>query len=94
VTRDQKYMGRICELGCIVCRIDKGVFSPAEPHHLLKNGRRIDDLHTIPLCPLHHRAGVNNDEFVSRHPWKTEFESRYGSEWKLFALTKEALRVA
>jgi len=49
----------------------------------------VDDLHTIPLCPNHHRLGVNSPEYVSRHPWKKEFERRYGTEWELFEKVKK-----
>jgi hypothetical protein len=62
-------------------------------HHILKNGKRVDDLHTIPLCPIHHRLGVNDKVAVSRHPWKKEFEKRYGTEWELFEQTKQRVEV-
>lgn len=70
-------------LGCIVCLNEFGVVSPPEMHHLLRAGRRIDDFHTIPLCLNHHRSGVNTEQYVSRHPWKKEFEKRYGKETDL-----------
>jgi hypothetical protein len=62
-------------------------------HHILRNGKRVDDLHTIPLCPIHHRLGVNDKVAVSRHPWKKEFEKRYGTEWELFEQTKQRVEV-
>jgi hypothetical protein len=65
-----------------------GVRSPADIHHIHRNSRRVDDFHTIPLCPLHHRSGLNTPEVVSRHPWKKEFERRYGDEWELFKQVK------
>ena len=81
------------DIGCIVCINTLGVSSPSDIHHIHKNGRRIDDLHTIQLCPMHHRAGFNNKQFVSRHPWKREFESRYGTEWELFEQIKQHVKV-
>ena len=72
------------EMGCIVCLNEHGVISPPDIHHIHKNTRRVDDLHTIPLCPTHHRVGVNSATAVSRHPWKKEFERRYGTEWELY----------
>jgi len=42
---------------------------------------------------LHHRSGHNTEEYVSRHPWKTEFERRYGTEMELYQQTKERLNV-
>lgn len=86
---ESEWMDAICELGCIVCRQFGKTFSPAEPHHLLSGGRRIGHLQTIPLCDRHHRSGVNNAGWVSRHPWRTEFVLRYGSEEFLLAKTKE-----
>lgn len=78
-------MDAICQLGCIVCR-NEGVSSgPASPHHLLDTGRRINHFHTIPLCHRHHQEGSNTPAWVSRHPWRAEFEKRYGSELELLA---------
>jgi len=81
------------DIGCIVCLNEYGVRSPADMHHVHKNGRRIDDLHTIPLCYTHHRSGVNNKDAVSRHPWKRAFEQRYGSEWELYEQVKKHAEV-
>ena len=78
------------DIGCIVCWNLYGIRTPADIHHIHKNGnRRVDDFHTIPLCPNHHRSGLNTPECVSRHPWKKEFEKRYGNEWDLFEQVKE-----
>jgi hypothetical protein len=84
-----RWFALLQEIGCIVCLNEHGVRSPADMHHIHRNGRRVDDLHTIPLCHLHHRSGLNNQECVSRHPWKKAFETRYGSEWELYAKVKE-----
>ena len=85
----EKWFLALQDLGCIVCLNELGVRSPPDIHHIHKNSRRVDDLHTIPLCPNHHRSGVNNEEYVSRHPWKREFEKRYGSEWNLYEQVKK-----
>lgn len=78
------------EMGCIVCLNEHGVRSEPDMHHLHENGnRRVSDMHTIPLCPTHHRSGMKTKLFVSRHPWKKEFEKRYGSEWELWEQVKE-----
>ena len=84
-------MDAVVQLGCIACRV-MGVFgTPCEVHHLLKNGERIDHLHTIGLCPSHHRSEINNMHIVSRHPWRREFETRYGTEMQLLNLTREKI---
>lgn len=84
MTDDEKnWLDAICMLGCIVCRNELLGRTPAEPHHLLRGGKRIDHFHTIPLCVSHHRAGICNGLFVSRHPYRREFERRYGTEQEL-----------
>lgn len=90
--RERDWMDRITRLGCIACRV-MGVFgTPCEVHHILRNGRRISHLESIGLCPSHHRAGVNNQHVVSRHPWRREFESRYGPEFWLLQKTRELVK--
>ena len=89
--KKKEWFKAISDLGCIVCLNEHGIKSDPDIHHLLKNGKKIDDLHTIPLCPTHHRFGVNNDQAVSRHPWRVEFERRYGTEIELLANTKNLI---
>ena len=79
------------DLGCIVCLNAGMPRVPSDIHHIHRNSRRVDDFHTIPLCFEHHREGSNNNEWVSRHPWKKEFEKRYGSEWDLFEQVKRLI---
>jgi len=73
-------MERVSALGCIVCRLYLDVFSPAELHHPLSGGRRINDGFYIPICYIHHRSGKNDKEAVSRHPHRKGFTTRYGTE--------------
>ena len=84
-------MDSLSELGCIVCRLHMDCYSPAEIHHI--NGSRKPGCHffTLPLCYRHHREGVKNDLYVSRHPFKAEFVKRYGTEMYLLEKTKEVL---
>lgn len=89
---ESAWMDSICQLGCIVCLLFKGVVSPAEPHHMLRGGRRRGHLFTIPLCPLHHRSGRNDDEVVSRDQNQRRFEKRYGTEDSLLAKTRELVK--
>lgn len=81
---EKKWFDALQQIGCIVCLNEERGVSPPDIHHVHQNGnRRVSHLHTIPLCPLHHRSGHNTKEYVSRHPWKKEFERRYGTEWEL-----------
>ena len=91
---EQRWMNAISELGCIVCRVNDGAYVPCHVHHLIRNGQRIDHMHTIGLCPTHHNSGMNNGLYVSRHPWRREFEKRYGTEQQLLEATKKLLEKA
>ena len=92
-TADEKrFMQKVAEMGCIICSIHLDVYSPAMVHHI--SGRTKKDCHysILPLCFEHHQSGVNTDRFVSRHPWKTEFEKRYGSEMELLDKVNELIK--
>jgi len=67
----KRWMGRVQELGCIVCRKYLFVFSPAEIHHVRegdgKGGQRPrNHLEVLPLCPSHHRNGPLSIHFHKR----------------------------
>lgn len=81
-------MNQITQLGCIVCRMN-GVHTPAEVHHMLSGGRRMGHLFTLPLCPLHHRSGRNDEEVVSRDQNQRRFEARYGTEESLLTAVRK-----
>lgn len=85
----KKWFDTLQDIGCIVCLNEGYSNVPSDIHHIHRNSRRVDDFHTIPLCFNHHREGSKNDRWVSRHPWKKEFEKRYGSEWDLFKQIKD-----
>ena len=77
---EKAHMGRVAELGCIICR------RPAEIHHLpgrpLRNHWRC-----IPLCPDHHR-----NSNVCVHAGRRSFEARFGTEEELLKKTLELLK--
>lgn len=60
-------------------------------HHIEGKTKPEAHLKTIPLCFRHHREGVNNELYVSRHPFKHEFEERYGTEESLLQKVKELI---
>ena len=95
---EQAWLDAICRIGCCVCIRRNLGHTPGEPHHMLDGNLRLGHLFTVYLCPTHHRSGLNNRMAVSRHPWRTEFERRYGTEVELHTWTKkqvlEAQRVA
>lgn len=87
---EKSWLDAITRMGCVVC-LCSGLETDGEPHHILSGGRRIDHMHTICLCPAHHRSGRNDAYAVSRHPWRREFEARYGTEQELLAWTREGV---
>lgn len=91
MTKNQKlFQDRVRALGCIVC-LGQGEDSPAEIHHLLRGSRRIGEDSVLGLCRIHHRGQINTAETVSRHPWRREFEARYGTEAELLEKTQQLI---
>lgn len=87
--KEKQWMDSISNFGCIVCKLFYQCDSPAEIHHIDGKTKPEAHLKTLPLCYKHHREGVNNDMYVSRHPFKKEFESRYGNQYDLLERLKE-----
>jgi hypothetical protein len=88
---EKLWMSDIADLGCVVCRNEGFGNSPAEVHHL-KTGcgmsQRSKDMHSIPLCPTHHRAGVG-DYGVAFHAGPKVWQEKFGTELDLLAQTIE-----
>lgn len=88
------HMGRVAELGCILCRRNGYHGTPAEVHHVRTGtgaGRRADDAETIPLCPYHHRNSNEALHAMGRKAW----ERHHGvTELDLLAETRRLLEVA
>lgn len=87
---ERQHLRRVAELGCIVCREQFCVFSPAEVHHLRIGcgaGQRASHYRTIPLCPPHHRTGGYG---VAIHAGQKMWEDIYGTEESLLGqVTRE-----
>ncbi len=86
---EKKWLDAITELGCIVCRQEMNIYSPAEVHHI--NGGS-NHLESIPLCFEHHRSGRYSKPCTSRHPYKGMFFKLYGSDRELLDIVKEMLK--
>ena len=86
-------MDSIVRLGCCVCVKEGLGATPAVVHHMIgRSGRRRGHLFTLPLCPGHHNSGLNNKTIVSRHPWRSAWECRYGTEEQLLEMVRELVR--
>jgi hypothetical protein len=87
---ERHWVDAISQLGCCVCAMQGHENTPAEIHHMLCGGRRIDHLHSIPLCTGHHRNGDGKLK-IGRHPTKARFEFEYGKEVELLEWTRRAV---
>jgi hypothetical protein len=79
---EKRHMGRVAELGCIICT------EPAQVHHIRDGqgmSQRASNWLVIPLCPEHHMGAL------SVHKTPKQFANIYGSELDLLALTLEKL---
>ena len=81
--KEQEWMDKIQDFGCVICQRTFRTYSPAEIHHIEGKTAPGSHLLTIPLCYAHHRGGEDNLLYTSRHPFKKKFEKRYGSEYDL-----------
>ena len=86
----RRHMGRVAELGCVLCRHLGFDGTPAEVHHIRDGqgaAQRASDFLTVPLCPEHHRGGTGLHGLGTK-----AFERTYKlSELDLLAMTVEAL---
>lgn len=89
-TAAKRHMGKVAEVGCILCRHLGFGETPAQVHHLKEEcgaGQRQSDFLTIPLCQPHHTGSVGIHGLGTK-----AFERTYGlSELDLLALTIERL---
>lgn len=86
----KRHMGRVAELGCILCRHLGYGATPAEVHHIREGqgaAMRASDLLTAPLCPEHHR-GQSGLHGMGRKAFERTYKL---SELDLLAMTLEAL---
>ena len=89
--KEKKHMDKVSQIGCIVCRNEGRGYVPCEIHHIIGKTKPDAHFHVIGLCYEHHRRGENNQIYVSRHPYKREFEKRYGTEDKLLSDVRKYL---
>ena len=85
---ERKHMGRVAQLGCIVCR-NYGHESPAAVHHLVEGHKRLGHMSTIPLCPRHHQ--ITGSFWETIHGNKPRFEKAYGTERELLKQVEDLL---
>lgn len=91
---ERRHLDRLADLGCIVCRLERGEWSPAEIHHP-RIGRglsqRAGHFDAIPLCPIHHRTGGMG---VAFHGGPRKWVAMHGTEAFLLEKCRALLEVA
>jgi len=88
---EKRFMSKVAELGCVVCRNLGHGPTPAELHHPrtgVGKGQRSSNLDVIPLCPTHHRLGGHG---VAFHAGQKTWQEKFGSEWDLVAQIKREI---
>lgn len=89
---EKEWHQKLREFGCIACYVQTGIQgTPCCVHHLTRTGRRISHMHTIGLCPDHHKGAPKGSPKVSFHHNKKAFTEAYGSEFELWELSKRLL---
>ena len=89
---ESKHMGRVADMGCIVC-VNLGLGeSPAAIHHIGNGtwGKRATNYEVIPLCGPHHQTGGYG---VAVHEGRVQWESNFGTEQELLKQTMEWLNL-
>lgn len=56
MTPEQRHMGIVASLGCVICRQFYGVRTPAQVHHVAEGSGVRSDFMTAGLCELHHKG--------------------------------------
>jgi hypothetical protein len=88
---EREWMDSLVAHGCICCILDGQQPRETAVHHILRGGRRMGHLYTIPLCDPGHHQGGQSLGMVSRHPWKARFEAKYGTELELLYLVQKRI---
>lgn len=86
-TAKEKHLhDRLAALGCIACRLDGWINLQVSIHHIA--GRTKPGAHerVLPLCAGHHQDGTGLPGLIAVHPWKRQFEAKYGRQEELLAM--------
>lgn len=91
---DKRLHNQLAALGCIACRIDGNHNPVVSIHHI--DGRTKPGAHerVLPLCAGHHQDGTGIPGLIAVHPWKRQFEQKYGSQYELLAMCMGLIEVA
>lgn len=88
---NSEHRGRVRELGCVVCWLERGVWVYAEAHHpttLNSGGSKCPDEYCLGLCREHHQDGGHG---TAVHAGVETFEALHGRQVVLAALVIRSL---
>lgn len=85
----KKHWDRIAEIGCIACLQDGVHNTHVSIHHVDGRTKPGAHLKVLALCGPHHQTG--GEWAPAIHPYKSQFESRYGTQAELLAETQRRL---
>jgi hypothetical protein len=86
---EKAYWGKLANIvGCIACRLDGIANHHVSIHHCA--GRTTSGCHrkVLTLCAAHHQTG---GEGIAIHPFKKQWEARYGTQQELMDMCNEIL---
>ncbi|WP_163835569.1 Ref family recombination enhancement nuclease [Spartinivicinus ruber] len=88
VNKEQKnfYYALVEYVGCIACR-QAGTFSNwVTIHHINSKKSNNGHWYVLPLCSGHHKHGEGHEslKWFAVHPFKENFERRYGTQHELY----------
>ena len=77
MTNEQKHMGIVASLGCVIHREFFGAKIPCEIHHIAEGTGQRSDFMVAGLCPECHRLGfsfhLNGKTFLGTYNLPTEY---------------------
>jgi hypothetical protein len=82
-------MDKVAAIGCIICKLYEGVYSPAAIHHIDGKTKPGCHFHVLPLCGNHHQVPDTQkpQRWISRHGNGLKaFEAAYMTEQELLHL--------
>ena len=70
---ERDHISRVVAMGCAVCKYGLNIEdTPAEAHHIRAGTGKMRASHyeVIPLCPQHHRLGLNAIHVMGVRAWE------------------------
>ena len=86
MTKEQKHMGIVAQIGCVICRHTTGEKTDPHVHHIAEGSGRRSDFMTAGLCYEHHKGFLGIHGMGSKK-WLMMFN--LPSEYHLLGLVNE-----